>query len=77
MCGLLSLLSRMVYQSYFRGEDVFMEKDGRTWMLLVSLLGRRALESPGITDWTARSVIRRAAPDLNERDKQQKGVQDR
>jgi hypothetical protein len=27
----------MLYQSYFRGEYVFMEKDGRSWMLLVSL----------------------------------------
>jgi hypothetical protein len=39
---------RMLYQSYFRGEYVFMEKDGRTWMLLVSLLGDQRLETSGI-----------------------------
>ena len=39
---------RMLYQSHFRGEDVFMEKDGRTRMLLVSLLGDKRLETCGI-----------------------------
>jgi hypothetical protein len=32
---------RMVYQSHFRGEHVFMHKRGRTRMLLVLLLVRR------------------------------------
>jgi hypothetical protein len=37
----------MLYQRYFRGEYVFMEKDGRTRMLLVSLLGNKRLETSG------------------------------
>jgi hypothetical protein len=36
--GYVQQRPRMVYQSHFRSEYVFMEKDGRTWMLLVSLL---------------------------------------
>ena len=38
----------MLYQSHFKGERVFMEKDGRTRMLLVSLLGDKRLETSGI-----------------------------
>ena len=39
---------RMVYQSHFRGEHVFMHKRGRTRMLLVLLLGGKRLETFGI-----------------------------
>jgi hypothetical protein len=38
---------RMLYQSHFGGEYVFMEKDGRTRMLLVSLLGDKRLKTCG------------------------------
>ena len=39
---------RMFYQSHFRGEYVFMDKRGRTRMLLVLLLGGKRLEIFGI-----------------------------
>jgi hypothetical protein len=39
---------RMVYQSHFRGEHVFMHKRGRARMLLVLLLGGERLETSGI-----------------------------
>jgi hypothetical protein len=39
---------RMVYQSHFRGECVFVHKRGRTRMLLVLLLGGKRLETSGI-----------------------------
>jgi hypothetical protein len=49
-----------------------MEKDGRTWMLLVSLLGDKRLETCVITvlDRLFPGSERQAAPDLDERDKQ-------
>jgi hypothetical protein len=34
-------------QSHFRGEYLFMEERGRTWMLLVLLLGDKRLETCG------------------------------
>jgi hypothetical protein len=37
----------MLYQSHFRGEFLFMEERGRTWMLLVLLLGDKRLETCG------------------------------
>jgi hypothetical protein len=39
---------RMLYQSHCRGERVFMDKHGRTRMLLVLLLGGKRLETSGI-----------------------------
>jgi hypothetical protein len=62
----------MLYQSYFRGEYVFMEKDGRTRMLLVSLLGNKRLETSGsaILGRLFPGSEREAAPDLDERNQQ-------
>jgi hypothetical protein len=42
----------MFYQSHFRGEYVFMEKDGRTWMLSVSLLGDTVWKPTESRYWT-------------------------
>jgi hypothetical protein len=63
---------RMVYQSHFRGEYAFVHKRGRTWMLLVLLLGASVWRRRESQYWTAcfRDQNRQAAPDLGERDKQ-------
>jgi hypothetical protein len=37
----------MLYQSDFRGEQAFVDKRGRTRMLLVLLLGNKRLETCG------------------------------
>ncbi len=44
---------RMLYQSYFRGEYVFVHQRGRTWMLLVLLLGGKLWRHPESQYWTA------------------------
>jgi hypothetical protein len=68
-CRLVQQRPGMLYRSHFRGEDAFAEKDGRTWMLLVSLLGDKRLKPAGSWYWTLfPGSERQAAPDINARD---------
>jgi hypothetical protein len=46
-CLLVQKRPRMLYQSHFGGEYLFMEERGRTWMLLVLFLGDKRLETCG------------------------------